>query len=93
MAHLTGFSVITTNVSHVFGTEFTDVGLSPATTYHYRVRAVNDTDFSEFSNEVRVTTLSTRPPTKKGIHPPTELAATAVFQLHHSPELAGQQHQ
>ena len=71
-------SVITTNVSNVFGTEFTDVGLSPATTYHYRVRAVNDTDFSDFSNEVRVTTLSTLPPTKKGIHPPTELAATAV---------------
>ena len=71
-------SVITTNVSHVFGTKFTDVGLSPATTYHYRVRAVNDTDFSEFSNEVRVTTLSTLPPTKKGIHPPTEMAATAV---------------
>ena len=71
-------SVITTNVSHVFGTKFTDVGLSPATTYHYRVRAVSDTDFSEFSNEVTVTTLSGLPPTKKGIHPPTELAATPV---------------
>ena len=64
---------------------FTDVGLRPAASYHYRVRAFNSTESSAFSNEVMATTLGTQPPTgetqppkppTQGIHPPTELAAT-----------------
>ena len=62
-------------------TEISDGGLSPATTYHYRVRAENNnSEPSAFSNEVTVTTLGTQPPTGGGQPPmpPSQLTATAV---------------
>ena len=46
------------------------LGLSPATGYHYRVRAVNGTESSVFSNAVLAGT--------PGIQPPTELRASAL---------------
>ena len=38
-------------------TSFSDGGLYPRDTYHYRVRAFNDTESSAFSNEATATTL------------------------------------
>ena len=43
-------------------TIFTDSGLSPETTYYYRVKAKNATDSSGYSNTASATTLSTSPP-------------------------------
>ena len=43
-------------------TIFTDAGLSPNTTYYYRVRARNSTDSSGYSNTASATTLQTPPP-------------------------------
>ncbi|MCY3758333.1 MAG: fibronectin type III domain-containing protein, partial [Acidobacteria bacterium] len=60
------------------GETYTDVtgigigGLTPGTSYHFRVRAINDGNDSPFSNEVKVTTLEI------GIQPPTGLIATVV---------------
>ena len=45
-------------------TTFSDSGLSPETTYRYRVRAFNDTESSSFSNEAKAATL------KKPASPP-----------------------
>ena len=44
-------------------TLFSDSGLEPTTTYHYRVRAFNIIQSSAFSNQVRVRTLEVQPPT------------------------------
>ena len=44
-------------------TMFSDVGLEPTTTYHYRVQAFNIIESSAFSNPVRVRTLEVQPPT------------------------------
>ncbi len=44
-------------------TTFSDVGLSPGTSYIYRVQAFNRTHFSTFSNEARATTVAVLPPT------------------------------
>jgi len=38
-------------------TTFIDTGLTPATTYQYRVRAFNSVDNSSYSNQISVTTL------------------------------------
>ena len=43
-------------------TTFSDTGLSPDTTYYYRVKAKNATDSSGFSNTASVTTLASEPP-------------------------------
>ena len=51
-------------------TAFQDVGLIPATTYSYRVRACNDVGCSEFSNEASATTYDIPPAS------PTSLVAT-----------------
>jgi chitodextrinase len=41
-------------------TTFTDTGLTPGTTYTYRVRATNNSGASDWSNEVTVTTPAGR---------------------------------
>ena len=55
-------------------TTYSDTGLSPATTYHYRVRAANDAGDSPYSNTVAVTTDAAAPVAPAA---PTELTATA----------------
>src|SRR5688572_5350976 len=55
-------------------TSFVDTGLSPATTYVYRVRAVNAAGTSAFSNEASARTLPGTPPPPA----PRNLTATAV---------------
>jgi uncharacterized delta-60 repeat protein len=42
-------------------TSFTNTGLTPSTNYYYKVRAVNSSGSSSFSNEVNQTTLSNPP--------------------------------
>ena len=44
-------------------TGFSDAGLQPSTTYHYRVRAFNYVGTSAFSNQATATTLEVMPPT------------------------------
>jgi hypothetical protein len=54
-------------------TVYSDTGLAPQTTYHYRVRASNAAGDSAYSNSATATTLpDTTPPTA-----PTNLVATA----------------
>ncbi|MDN5217502.1 fibronectin type III domain-containing protein [Fulvivirgaceae bacterium BMA12] len=50
-------------------TTYSDNGLNPETSYDYRIRAVNGTNYSVYSNEITVTT---------GINPPTSLSLTPV---------------
>ena len=50
-------------------TTFSDVGLSAATTYRYRVQAFNDTQSSAFSNEAWTATPAALPPTVSGFTP------------------------
>jgi hypothetical protein len=55
-------------------TNFSDLNLSPSTTYHYRVRARNATDSSDWSNVDSATTLAQTNP----VAAPSNLNATAV---------------
>ena len=55
-------------------TDFSDLNLSPSTTYHYRVRARNATDSSGWSNVDSATTQAASNP----VAAPTNLDATAV---------------
>ena len=48
---------------------FSDVGLSAATTYRYRVQAFNNTQSSAFSNEAWAATPAALPPTVSGFAP------------------------
>ncbi len=53
------FASPTTLTTWADNTTYTDAGLSPSTTYYYRVRARNSTDSSEFSNTANATTQTT----------------------------------
>jgi M6 family metalloprotease-like protein len=55
-------------------TSFADTGLSPSTTYTYRVRAANSAGFSPYSNEAAATTDDPPPPPVT----PTNLVATPL---------------
>ncbi|MYC80620.1 MAG: hypothetical protein F4X19_00830 [Acidobacteria bacterium] len=50
-------------------TTFLDGGLEPATTYHFRVRAISNLGPSTFSNRAMATTPVARPPTVTGFLP------------------------
>ncbi len=59
-------------------TTFSDLGLEPNTTYHYRVQAFNSAGASSFSNQAMATTLSEVPPTVTGFAPIGGPAGTPV---------------
>lgn len=59
-------------------TSYNDTGLSPETTYRYKVSAYNDQGESARSNEVTVTTPGEPPPPLDPLEPPSDLAITAV---------------
>ncbi len=48
---------------------FSDSGLEPTTTYHYRVQAFNIIESSAFSDPIRVRTLEVKAPTLTRFHP------------------------
>ncbi len=54
-------------------TTYTNTGLSPATSYSYRVRASNSVGYSDYSNVATGTTLTPPPPA-----PPTNLSVTGA---------------
>ena len=59
-------------------TSFSDTGLKPTTTYHYRVRAFNSSGASAFSNETSATTLEVFPPTLTRFTPTSGPSGTRV---------------
>lgn len=59
-------------------TSYKDTGLTPETTYRYRVSAYNDQGESAKSNEVSATTFSGPPPPPEPLEPPSDLVAIAV---------------
>lgn len=52
----TGFSLVTTAAANA--TSYSDATLSPATTYYYRVRAIDGTYYSTYTSEATTTTLA-----------------------------------
>ena len=59
-------------------TTFSDKGLEPTTTYHYRVKAFDDIESSLFSNETAARTLEALPPTLTRFSPTTGPPGTRV---------------
>lgn len=59
-------------------TSYSDNGLSPETTYRYKVRAYNDTEESSASNEVSITTLAGLTPPLPLLQPPSNVMAEAI---------------
>ena len=57
---------------------FSDAGLDPSTTYHYRVLAFDDTESSSFSNETSARTQEALPPTLTWFTPTTGPPGTPV---------------
>lgn len=58
-----GYSLIFTTAADAISYSDNDVALSPSTTYYYRVRAVNATHQSDYSNETFATTTDYTPVT------------------------------
>ena len=56
------FSAPVKSTAWANSTFYSDTGLSPNTTYYYRVKAKNATDSSGYSNTASATTLVTQPP-------------------------------
>ena len=57
---------------------FSDTGVEPTTTYHYRVQAFDVIQSSAFSNPVRVRTLEVQPPTLTRFNPTRGPVGTQV---------------
>ena len=57
---------------------FSDTGVEPTTTYHYRVQAFDIIQSSAFSNPVRVRTLEVQPPTLTRFNPTRGPVGTQV---------------
>jgi hypothetical protein len=57
----TDFTLYATRDSSIYGPWFNDVGLAENTTYTYRVRAVNASGWSDYSNIASATTSYARP--------------------------------
>ena len=57
---------------------FSDTGVEPTTTYHYRVQAFDINQSSAFSNPVRVRTLEVQPPTLTRFNPTRGTVGTQV---------------
>ena len=62
--------ILTTSAN---ATQITDTGLDPITTYYYKVRAFNEDGYSEYTNEIGVTTLEFMPPAA-----PSQLSASNI---------------
>ena len=60
-------------------TAFSDTGVEPTTTYHYRVQAFSLIQSSAFSNQVQVRTLEVQPPTLTRFSPTRGPAGTRVM--------------
>ena len=57
---------------------FSDTGVEPTTTYHYRVQAFDIIQLSAFSNQVRVRTLQVQPPALTRFNPTRGPVGTQV---------------
>jgi hypothetical protein len=70
-----GYSIITTTAANVI--TYSDAGLTPGTTYYYRIRAVNAGGNSAYTSEVSATTISS-PPSAPSALTATAASSTAV---------------
>jgi titin len=75
----TNFTAIATNAANL--TTYSDTGLSPSTTFYYRVRAFNAVNQTGYSNLASARTFDVPPPTPTGL---TALAGNAQVSLNWS---------
>lgn len=83
---LPGYNNINTNTLPGYwgGTSVINIGLSPYTTYYYRVRAANGYGSGQNSNVIAVTTSPNAPPPAPVANPATSVSPTS-FQANWSP--------